>query len=111
MAEESALKPRISPSRYLNQRHAGDPARAEHLHNPPQFAGDPKNRHRSGTFVVEDGLHEWAQNVLENTPNVRSDLVRSLQIQIEAGLYSIDMDTLAERLAVHVCRPLVIEGK
>lgn len=109
MAEESALKSRNSPSQRIDHRHTGGLPRAEHLKKSPQPGDSLENIQPAGLSDVDDTLLEWARNVLDNTPSVRGDVVRSLQIQIEAGLYSIDMEKLAERMVDHICRPLVIK--
>ena len=109
MAEESALKPRHLPSKCFSHRDTGGPSGIGHLY-PMQPADGSKKSQAAYSQTLEDDLLEWARNLLDHTPGVRSDLVRSLQIQIDVGLFSIDMELLTERLVPHVCRSLVVEG-
>ncbi len=102
MVEEAALKPRRLPSK-LSRHNAGDASGNRHLFAPQPAAGLKK------PLDADGNLMEWARHVLDHTPNVRPELVRALQIQIDVGLYNIDMETLADRLVPHVCRPLLVE--
>lgn len=53
---------------------------------------------------------DWAKMVLRSTPDTRAALVRSLQVQIQAGLYTVPIEELAQLIAHQICRSLPMES-
>ncbi len=102
MVEDTALKPRRLPSK-LSHHNAGDASGSGYLSAPQPAPSLKRPQDPDGNLL------EWARHVLGHTPSVRSELVRALQIQVDVGLYHVDLEALAERLVPHVCRPLVVE--